>query len=389
VRLSRGSATVMALCLAGCDQSLPHPVRHVLGKCGYEFHDSVSERIVSYPENGLQEDTIRNAISVQDSAAFSRVEDVKIAGDLLLVLEGSVKQVLVYTLSGHKVGSFGGPGAGPGEFGQPTALAIGPSNSVYVLDIRQQRFAIFDSTYHFVRNVDFGSRGLTGRVLPWPMYVDKEGNIYVRGQLLRSQDSVQIREVQVGYLRIGEAAVDTLLLAPYLRHQYVPSANIEVASALFEPSDYFALLSDEALVTGYGYTYDLCVSKPGEATMRLHVSQTEQSITPSDRAAERELRETQPGAVPYDKVGFPDHRPAFSNILTAGDSLILVGTSVRDPEVSTYDVVSRSGRLLRRLRLLPGSFLTDARSGYLAGVRYSVEHIPEVTLFPSNVTSEK
>jgi len=53
--------------------------------------------------------------------------------------------------NGNWVGSFGGPGTGPGQFNTPHSIAVDAQNRVYVADRANRRIQVLDSQGHFIR----------------------------------------------------------------------------------------------------------------------------------------------------------------------------------------------------------------------------------------------
>ena len=112
-----------------------------LGGCGTE--DSASSA-AALPQRDLppgvavRELQVRRARTIdlgQDGAGFvNAITDVARSDSLLFVLDGMARTTMVYRESnGAFVHSFGGQGRGPGEFGDPMALAVF-DDTVYVVD---------------------------------------------------------------------------------------------------------------------------------------------------------------------------------------------------------------------------------------------------------------
>ena len=94
----------------------------------------------------------------QDSAGFvNAITDVARSDSLLFVLDGMAQTIKVYQESnGAFVGSFGGRGRGPGEFGDPMALAVF-DDTVYVVDpTLGPRVSVFkhDGTFIELRDLE-------------------------------------------------------------------------------------------------------------------------------------------------------------------------------------------------------------------------------------------
>ena len=97
----------------------------------------------------------------QDSAGFvNAITDVARSDSLLFVLDGMAQTIKVYQESnGAFVGSFGGRGRGPGEFGDPMALAVF-DDTVYVVDpTLGQEFQCSSTTGTFIELRDLEVSG--------------------------------------------------------------------------------------------------------------------------------------------------------------------------------------------------------------------------------------
>ncbi len=75
-------------------------------------------------------------------------------------------------------GQWGEIGTGPGQFAQPTGIAVDTAGFVYVTDYLTHRVQKFTSTGNFVTS--WGSPGTPGALnLPWGIAVDPAGTVYV------------------------------------------------------------------------------------------------------------------------------------------------------------------------------------------------------------------
>lgn len=65
---------------------------------------------------------------------------------------GDPGEVAIYDSTGAYLRTIGGFGDGPGELRAPAQVAIGPGDSVYVLDRGSRRVSVFDPQHEFVRS---------------------------------------------------------------------------------------------------------------------------------------------------------------------------------------------------------------------------------------------
>ena len=108
-RLLPFTAGAMCLALASCDaRSAPTDAPHVddLPRLGYVEEVRIGDRD-------------------DPDAGFSRIGDIEVGADgTVYVLETQAREVRVFDPDGLRVGTVGGPGQGPGEFGGPRSIGL-------------------------------------------------------------------------------------------------------------------------------------------------------------------------------------------------------------------------------------------------------------------------
>ena len=160
-------------------------------------------------------------------------------------LNGVDHKVVVYGHQGERKQVLGPRGDGPGEFSIPLAAAVGPEDSLVVLDSGNFRVQIFDREGAFVR--EFGSAGnsLGQFSRPRGLAVDDEGRIYVsdasfnnlqvfdwNGQLLMSIGAPDLRGAPGEFALIGQMSADS-------------SGYLYVADLYFRKIEVYQHLADE------------------------------------------------------------------------------------------------------------------------------------------------
>ena len=131
------------------------------------------------PDVVVRELRVRHARTIdlgQDSAGFVyAITDVARSDSLLFVLDGMAQTIRVYQESdGAFVRSFGGQGRGPGEFGDPMALALF-DDTVYVVDpTLGPRVSVFkhDGTFIELRDLEVSGS-------PTDIVADAEGLVVI------------------------------------------------------------------------------------------------------------------------------------------------------------------------------------------------------------------
>jgi DNA-binding beta-propeller fold protein YncE len=93
--------------------------------------------------------------------------DVTIDNDgNVLVVDTGDKRIVKYNPDGQFIQAYGHAGAGPGEFDEPSSVAVGLNGDVYVADYWNRRIQHFDSQFVFLDEIEipaWGSQGITDR----------------------------------------------------------------------------------------------------------------------------------------------------------------------------------------------------------------------------------
>jgi hypothetical protein len=86
---------------------------------------------------------------------FVAIGDVAVAGDgSMAVLQTQTASVLLFDSTGTPRGAVGRGGTGPGEFRAPISVGW-LADTLWVLDVAQRRFSLFDREHAFLRSVEW------------------------------------------------------------------------------------------------------------------------------------------------------------------------------------------------------------------------------------------
>lgn len=142
---------------------------------GADFEDHVKRRqLASEP------DLIIRFGEDDPAAVVSRVVDVELLSrDRIAVANPGGNEILVFDSAGHHVGTWGGTGGGPGEFGRLEWLASRPPDSVAAGDARRRRVTMFDANGELVRSFATASAiaGSSRSIPPRPLGLLEDGSI--------------------------------------------------------------------------------------------------------------------------------------------------------------------------------------------------------------------
>jgi DNA-binding beta-propeller fold protein YncE len=106
--------------------------------------------------------------------------DIAVASDgRIFVTDIMLCRVLVFSDAGDLLGSFGGPGARPGELSWPGCLAISDKDEVHVCNSLNTRIEVFDLAGSFIRSYGQSRSFIGNLVVPLGIAFDKKGRAIV------------------------------------------------------------------------------------------------------------------------------------------------------------------------------------------------------------------
>ncbi len=130
-----------------------------------------------------------------------RVRDaLRSADGRLVVLNAGTQQIRLYTADGTYLDSWGGPGEGPGEFMDPSALAAWPGDSIAVWDRQTRRITLFGPDGALGRT--FAIRG-DAMALPDLSHVREDGNLVVTAQRFADEPVTGLRRDPLAVSVVG------------------------------------------------------------------------------------------------------------------------------------------------------------------------------------------
>ena len=82
-----------------------------------------------------------------ETTLFRQIRDVEVDEEgRVYVLDRQAPAIRVFGRDGQHIRDIGGPlpGAGPGEFRDPRAMFMGPGGRLWVMDLRNRRYTVFE-----------------------------------------------------------------------------------------------------------------------------------------------------------------------------------------------------------------------------------------------------
>ena len=126
-------------------------------------------------------DDLDRPVDVAVSADGARVYVVDAGG-----IDSARHRVVIYGGDGKKLAEIGHRGTEPGEFNLPTHIALGPDNTMYVLDTGNFRIQAFSPEGQFLKSWGAVGRNFGDLARPRGLAVDTVGNIYVSDAAYRN-----------------------------------------------------------------------------------------------------------------------------------------------------------------------------------------------------------
>lgn len=290
----------------------------------------------------------------------------------IFVLDGQASEVRVFDASGEHVRTFGRQGGGPGELYRPAGLFWGRDGNLWIADLRNSRFSVFDTTGTYVTS---HRRLAAGVNIPWGGGIDAEGRIHDRaftrdGPLLLRFDSLM-------------QPVDTFPLPRFdnpdatFTHTITQGGQTAVMriGVPFAPRMVHYVDRQSILWFGVNDRFRIVGQVLGGDTVRIIEKDFEPApVTQADREAAMEslgFFSRQGGQVDPSKI--PATKPAFTEFLIDDQGYFWFAPGARNSDEGwVFDVFDPEGRYLGRTR-------SNVRLGNLSTVRIRGEYLYGVT----------
>jgi hypothetical protein len=329
---------------------------------------------------------------------FDQVSPGGVDGDAegrLFVLDGAGMRVLGYDPAGRPIGLWGREGGGPGEFAAPSGLAVGPGDSLWVVDRGNRRVTLFpfdpEDTPAQISLTD-ESAGLGGELA-----VGSDGVFGVAMIFSFSPgEEVEYPPRRLIHLRRDGEIADTTWTSPPPKFDRVEltSGNqiaVMLTQRTFSPGFHWERFSDGSFVIAEGAEYELSfLNADGSERLRVRRDPPARLTTEEDRQRARdEAREqAEESTSPFvrqsideriEKMTFDDRIPRITGLAVDGQDRLWAGVSGALPgETDRIDVYGRDGTLLGEIRqpdVFPMVFYGDGRAAVLDSDELDVQRV--------------
>jgi hypothetical protein len=123
-------------------------------------------------KNGLILETIK---TINLNYSFSKIIDMTIdsSGNFIFVDGYPSNEVLVLSQSGEFIKKIGQKGRGPGEYSDPSGIAVNKSGDIYVADYLNNRINIYDKKYQYKFEIKIKNR------IKHNIHINRKNEIYM------------------------------------------------------------------------------------------------------------------------------------------------------------------------------------------------------------------
>lgn len=344
------------------------------------MHDTIGGvPSVMSPDRGLLGDTVPWRLSqyllVTGDQLFDRQPTVY-AMDVGILPNGGVvvldmgnRRVLRFQADGVYLGSFGGPGEGPGQFVTPLFLEVA-GDRIYVLDTSLNRVTAFDTSGVFLSRFEINLAGLAGTT---PLFAGGgPDELYVAGEPVPFLTEVRDTGQAVIYRMNGTGAItDTLAL-------FLPSSwrRIEdtggrssFAKPRLAPTPRLSAIPGQVAVA-LGARYMIEIRDPAGRLLRRVARQYDNvAVTPEIRDSVLDEMAQVPNAMPREAlelVPFAPVVPAVESVVMDDQGRLWV--DVYSGEVTRRDIFDADGQFLGPLYLPQPVELEDVSNDRACGM---------------------
>lgn len=302
--------------------------------------------------------TLRNDIPLFQVAAAILLDGGRVA-----LANSGTREVLLLTADGSLENRTGGPGEGPGEFGEITAM-FKALDGFLVYDARMGRMNEFTDSGDFVASWTFGSGSRIVDLKPLARGVGGETLAIVGDSRYFDADGVRRDTTPLLMFPQPEGNPDTLALLPAaeLSYQTIPggiSTRFDVGFGL----DVVAFGLEDRAVVGETGSLDLSVYRTdGTRTRRIFGDGGGASVSAGDVAEWRSEQLAEAGGLPpefveaLENVPHNETFPAFETAVLGPGEMVWIALYARPAdETRAWLVVGPDGEMIGRMDLPAGA----------------------------------
>lgn len=302
---------------------------------------------------------------------FGRIADIAVdAYGRIYILEGQAQEIRVFDADGTYLRTIGRKGGGPGEFQGANALLWGPEGHLWVVDPRNARYSIFDTTGVYL-TMHRRTSGM--HMVPWPGGLDEGGRLTdVILDPTGSGPSFNFALVTYRFEEQGAIPVDTIRLPEYDGEYFElrSESSFTRTSIPFAPQLIWRYDPHGLIWSGLTDRYRLVVQNLSGDTTRI-IERPFEPIPVSSAEREEAIEglewfTAQGGKIDLSRI--PRTKPAFQSFFTDPDDFLWVTpTTSKDATGHHFDIFDSDGRYLGRIE---SDFVSASYAPVIIGDRF-------------------
>ncbi|MEZ4413652.1 MAG: hypothetical protein R2910_11760 [Gemmatimonadales bacterium] len=388
------------------------------GDASYQVTDSAGVKLVMNGTEGTW--TPDQAWQFKEDLRIESAEDVAgrefgiLAGVAvnsrgeIFVLDRSVPNIQHFDSNGSFLGTIGGPGEGPGQFGRMVAgVLVGAGDTLTVPDLGNMRIELFAPDGRFVRSFSLPASPDTPflwRTLPQGQLAGQVNAMVMPGQAAEGHINVVVRLAPDGVVQ------DTILSFPLDPILDISQGPTTMKTRVFNSTAAWTTADNGLVAAGMTGEYRLSVyGADGRLRMVFAKQHEPKPVTEADRdrvtAAFKQAFEAQMAKIDNEQIRaamtqmagnieFGETYPAFGAVIAGPDGTWLVRQPITAAEMAgavsrlpaieapqappASDVFDADGRFLGTIRFPAGFRLAAVAGGKLYGIETDSLDIPSV-----------
>lgn len=273
-----------------------------------------------------------------DEDMFAELTSLDVDGNgNIYILDRKDKKVKIFDSSGKFVKKFGKEGQGPGEMSLPVSIQVTPSNELVIGDAANQRLMFFSLDGEFQREM---STALKAQGLVLPLF-DSQGDI-IGQQVVVTEESQILREV-----RKYDSELNSLFTITSIDITAIVQGKINPFELVF----FYQLGKDNDIYCSNPNDYEIKVlNTDGELVKRILKDYDSVKVTEKDKEEFFERVPEIAGPI-KDRIEFPNVYPAYQNFTLDEERRLFVRTFEKGKEEGEFffDVFDVEGRYIAKI----------------------------------------
>ncbi len=294
------------------------------------------------PEGTLSKMTLKEEFSIGegefDEDMFAELTSLDVDSDgNIYILDRKDKKVKIFDSTGKFVKKFGQEGQGPGEFYLPLSLQVTYSNELVIGDAANQRLMFFSLEGELLREISAAAKKALGLALP---IIDTQGNIV--GQQIVTAESQLLREV-----RKYDSELNTLFTIASIDNTNMIQGKINPFQVIL----FYQLGKDNSIYLSNPDEYEIKVLT-AEGKLMKRILKDYESVEVTEKDKEDFLERVPELAGPIkDRIEFPKVYPAYQNFTLDEEWRLFVRTFEKGKEEGEFffDVFDVEGRYIAKI----------------------------------------